>query len=89
LATVGDASYIIYLTHTPIVQVMKVQQWLPAPVQIGAAVLICVVAAIVALPLERLVVRRTRLWLSRLPEIAPGRIPAESPQRIVLKGDPH
>jgi exopolysaccharide production protein ExoZ len=89
LATVGDASYIIYLIHTPIVQVMKVQQWLPAPVQIGAAVLICVVAAIVALPLERLVVRRTRLWLSRLLDIAPGRLSAQSRPRIVLKGDPH
>jgi exopolysaccharide production protein ExoZ len=89
LATVGDASYIIYLIHTPIVQVMKAQQRLPAPVQIGAAVLICVAAAIVALPLERLMVRRTRAWLSRLPDVAPGRLSAQSPQRIVLKGDPH
>jgi peptidoglycan/LPS O-acetylase OafA/YrhL len=89
LGTVGDASYIVYLIHTPIVQVMKAQQWLPAPVQTGAAVLICVVAAVITLPLERSVVRRTPVWLSRLPDIAPGRISAQSPQRIVLKGDPH
>jgi exopolysaccharide production protein ExoZ len=65
LGLIGDASYVIYLIHTPIVQILKVQRWLPIPVQIIVAVVICVAASLAALPIERIIVRYTRVRLSQ------------------------
>jgi exopolysaccharide production protein ExoZ len=66
LASVGDASYIIYLIHTPIVMLAKLQHWLAIPGQIVIATTICVTAALIALPLERWIVRYTRERLNRV-----------------------
>ena len=65
LALVGDASYIIYLIHTPIVTLIKLQHWLGIPGQIVIATTICVTAALIALPLERWIVSYTREKLNR------------------------
>jgi exopolysaccharide production protein ExoZ len=65
LGMIGDASYIIYLIHTPIVQILKVQHWLPIPIQISVAVVICVAASLAALPIERMIVRFTRVRLNQ------------------------
>jgi exopolysaccharide production protein ExoZ len=70
LGLIGDASYIIYLIHTPIVQILKVQHWLPTPIQTSVAVLICVSASLAALPIERTIVRYTRARLSQNVEAA-------------------
>jgi exopolysaccharide production protein ExoZ len=66
LALVGDASYIIYLIHTPIVMLIKLQHWLAIPGQIVIATAICVTAALIALPLERWIVTYTRERLNRV-----------------------
>jgi exopolysaccharide production protein ExoZ len=65
LASVGDASYIIYLIHTPIVMLIKLQHWLAISIQIVLAITICVTAALIALPLERRIVSYTRERLNR------------------------
>ena len=65
LASLGDASYIIYLIHTPIVMLIKLQHWLAIPGQIVIATTICVTAALIALPLERWMVSYTRERLNR------------------------
>jgi exopolysaccharide production protein ExoZ len=65
LASVGDASYIIYLIHTPIVMLIKLQHWLAISVQIVLAIAICVTAALIALPVERRIVSYTRERLNR------------------------
>lgn len=70
LGLIGDASYIVYLIHTPIVQIVKIQRWLPIPIQISVAVVICVAASLAALPIERRIVRYTRLRLSQGLELA-------------------
>jgi exopolysaccharide production protein ExoZ len=70
LATIGDASYVIYLIHTPFVQILKIQHWLPVFFQITIAVATCVIASLAALPIERMIVRHTRLRLSQGLELA-------------------
>jgi exopolysaccharide production protein ExoZ len=76
LAAIGDASYVIYLIHTPIVQIAKVQRWLPIPAQAIVAVGICVTVALVFLPIERRVVRYTRQRLSHGLEAARIHLPS-------------
>jgi exopolysaccharide production protein ExoZ len=87
LATAGDASYIIYLIHTPIVQIMKAQQWLAVPLQLIVATLICITAAILSLPIERSTVRYTRLGLSRASDMAFAQFKRRSTPPIVPERD--
>jgi exopolysaccharide production protein ExoZ len=66
LAVVGDASYIIYLIHTPVVMLIKSQHWLPLPIQIIGAIIISLTAAVLALPFERWLIRHTRIGLNHV-----------------------
>jgi peptidoglycan/LPS O-acetylase OafA/YrhL len=65
LASIGDASYVIYLIHTPVVQIVKVQKWLPVGSQIVAAVFVCVTLGLGLQPLEKKIVRYTRQRLNQ------------------------
>jgi exopolysaccharide production protein ExoZ len=82
LAVIGDGSYIIYLIHTPIVQIVKAYPALAPQIQVIIAMLVCVTVAVLLLPLERLIVKHTRLKLNQVVELVLAYIRGLRPSSI-------
>jgi peptidoglycan/LPS O-acetylase OafA/YrhL len=72
LVMTGDASYLIYLIHNPVLSFFRLQAWLWWPLQLAGALAACVCAAVGLLPVERFVVRFVRVRLRGLLEAASG-----------------
>jgi exopolysaccharide production protein ExoZ len=51
-ALTGDASYLIYLIHIPIVQVLVELHWLPVSLLLVTAMLLCIAVSIALLPVD-------------------------------------